>query len=264
MSVHATNDDLATWGGVIEAVIASLPEPRAIDRVAVVRETASTQDTARRMSGGRPGLLVVAGRQTAGRGRLGRAWADAPGHSLAMTFVLDASRYEGGHVALATGVGACLAAENLGAADVGLKWPNDVVQRSTGRKLAGVLVEGDDGLLYVGVGMNVTHDSGDWPAGLRDRAVSLAQLGARVARLDAARLLVTNLVATLALAPDELVRIWHGRDTLVGTHQTFHHDGAEYAGRVESIEPGSGIVVKTDAGQTVRLPAATTSIAPDA
>ncbi|MEZ6244253.1 MAG: biotin--[acetyl-CoA-carboxylase] ligase [Phycisphaerales bacterium] len=260
MSVPAPSKDLSSWADALEATIASSPAARMIDRVAVVRETASTQDAARSMGGGRPGLLLVAGRQTAGRGRLGRVWADAHDHSLAMTFVLDAARHDAGQVALASGLAACLAAEQAGARDAALKWPNDVVDRSTGRKLAGVLVEVADDLLLVGVGMNVSHTATDWPEPLRERAVSLAQLGANVTRLDAARLVLRSFETALALPLGRLADEWRRRDTLVGASHRFRHDGREYVGLVESIEPTSHIIVRTGDGEAVRLPAATTSL----
>ncbi len=260
MSVPAASVDLATWADALEELITTLPEPRVIDRVAVVGETASTQDTARSMAGGVPGLLVVAERQTAGRGRLGRAWIDTAGRSLAMTFALDAGRYDGAHASLAAGVAACLAAERVGARGLGLEWPNDVVERATARKLAGVLIERSDRLLLVGVGVNVSQAPGDWPEEIAARAASLAMLGVEATRLGLARRLLESLASSLALSPGDLAAEWTARDTLVGSRRTFRVGRLEHSGLVESIDPASRIVVRTDAGVRERLPAASATL----
>ncbi|KFN51984.1 hypothetical protein N790_13200, partial [Arenimonas malthae CC-JY-1] len=102
----------------------------------------------------------LAERQTAGRGRRGRAWASP----LAAHVYLSLSRrFDGGIAALqglslAVGVAAVQALHGLGYRDVGLKWPNDLMVGS--RKLGGILVElrGDAaGPLHVvvGLGLNV-------------------------------------------------------------------------------------------------------------
>jgi BirA family biotin operon repressor/biotin-[acetyl-CoA-carboxylase] ligase len=102
----------------------------------------------------------LAERQTAGRGRRGRAWASP----LAAHVYLSLSRRFDGGVAvlqglsLAVGAAAAEALHALGYRDVGLKWPNDLL--ANGRKLGGILVEvgGDAGgplQVVVGLGLNV-------------------------------------------------------------------------------------------------------------
>ena len=99
-------------------------------------------------------------RQSAGRGRRGRAWASP----LAAHVYLSLSRrFEGGiaslqGLSLAVGVAATEALHSLGYREVGVKWPNDLLAR--GRKLGGILVEvgGDAGgpmRVVVGLGLNV-------------------------------------------------------------------------------------------------------------
>ena len=127
--------------------------------VEVVRETGSTNaDLLARAAQLEAPLLLIAEHQTAGRGRAGRSWLSAPGHSL--TFSL-AWRFDGGLHAL-TGlplaVGVALA-ETLGRLDqqVQLKWPNDLLK--DGDKLAGILVETQPAAgatwAIVGIGLNL-------------------------------------------------------------------------------------------------------------
>jgi BirA family biotin operon repressor/biotin-[acetyl-CoA-carboxylase] ligase len=128
--------------------------------VEVVAETGSTNaDLLARAPGLDAPVLLVAEHQTAGRGRAGRSWLSAPGHSL--TFSL-AWKFEGGVqklTGLPLAVGTALA-ETLGrlGQPVQLKWPNDVLK--DGDKLAGILVEtasADSGGVWavIGIGLNL-------------------------------------------------------------------------------------------------------------
>lgn len=255
------SEDLTTWGDALEAVIARSPEPRAIDRVAVLRETVSTQDAAKSMSAGTPGLLVVCGVQTGGRGRLGRAWHDAPGKSLAMSVTLDAGDHNPASVSLGAGLAVAETAETAcGVERLGLRWPNDVVDPESGRKLAGVLVERSNDVLTLGIGVNVSHYEGDWPKGLQGRCVSLAGLGSERLRLDIAGLLIERLESALAMAQEELCEAWGMRDVLVGTVQTFESSGERWTGLVRSIAPTSRIVIESASGVRRTLDAQTTSL----
>jgi BirA family biotin operon repressor/biotin-[acetyl-CoA-carboxylase] ligase len=164
------------WPDALEAALARTRG--ALSRCVVLRETASTQDHAR-AAGIEPGTVVVAWRQTAGRGRLGRAWADTGTDGVAATFALPAAPPES--LAMRSAVAAASAARRFLAGDAcGVKWPNDVVV--DGRKLAGVLVERIDGTALVGIGINVRQTS--FPPPLDGHATSLAMHGPAPDRLD--------------------------------------------------------------------------------
>jgi len=106
-------------------------------------------------------LWILAGEQTAGRGRRGRAWISPRGNLHATALMIDpcppALAPQLGFVA---GVALARAARDVGAADVGLKWPNDMML--SGAKCAGILVDGI-GLAgrragyAVGIGVNCAH-----------------------------------------------------------------------------------------------------------
>ena len=131
----------------------------------VVRYAAidSTNEEARRraLAGDAGCLWIVADEQIAGRGRRGRSWISLRGNLHASALMIDpcppSVAAELGFVA---GVALARAARDLGATDVGLKWPNDLTYR--GAKCAGILTEGV-GLgvgrtaYVVGVGVNCAH-----------------------------------------------------------------------------------------------------------
>lgn len=239
----------------------SWPRGACVERVVLLEEAGSTQDEAKARCEGRGGLMVLALAQTAGRGRLGRAWKHAAGKGVAATFALDASACDAPEVALRAGVAALATARRFGGEALGIRWPNDVVLRSDAkRKLAGVLVERQGSVYLVGIGLNVTHESADWEEGLRERATSLALLGAKVTVLEAARTLVAEWTRVFAMSREELLAVWREADVLAGSVQTFEHDGRRVRGVVEGIEPTSEILVRMESGESVRLPALTTSM----
>ena len=136
-------------------------------------QVASTNDEALRLAaeGADEGTLVTASRQTAGRGRRGRAWQSDEGN-LFLSLVLNP---KGGlRAAGAVGFAAALAITDAIAglmgrdAGLALKWPNDVL--IGGRKASGLLIEravcAEDDVLVLGVGINlVSHpDDTRYPA----------------------------------------------------------------------------------------------------
>ncbi|MDD3669384.1 MAG: biotin--[acetyl-CoA-carboxylase] ligase [Alphaproteobacteria bacterium] len=106
----------------------------------------STQDEARAYP---PYSVVVAERQTRGRGRMGRTW-ESPAGNLYLTAVVPDFGDRTPQLAF---VAAVALAEALADFPVRLKWPNDVLL--DGRKIAGILLERAEGKVLVGVGVNV-------------------------------------------------------------------------------------------------------------
>jgi BirA family biotin operon repressor/biotin-[acetyl-CoA-carboxylase] ligase len=119
-----------------------------------------------------PGQVIVAAAQTAGHGRRGRRWVDAPG-ALLFTAVLPAPESHRQWTALtaALAVAAALRAQGVPA---GLKWPNDVIVGR--RKVAGILAEVPaGGLAAVGIGINVDNPVQELP-GAGENATSLVEV----------------------------------------------------------------------------------------
>lgn len=241
---------LEQWQHRLDRVVAS--DGDVLRRAIVIRETASTQNAARR-SGAQPGDVVVAWRQTAGRGRLGRRWADTREEGVALSIVTPAGPPE--RLALAFAVGVAGAVERLLDRPVGIKWPNDIVVER--RKLAGILIEQSGALAVAGIGLNVSQTT--WPKELAEVAVSLAQLGAQVDRLDAIVAVLESLSTALRQPDDVLVEAFTARDVLCGAEATLRNGRETVHGTVLRIDPLDGLWVRTDSGE-VRLPAATTTI----
>jgi BirA family biotin operon repressor/biotin-[acetyl-CoA-carboxylase] ligase len=129
--------------------------------------------------GAAEGTVVVAEEQTAGRGRLNRAWESPPGVGIYLSLLLR-PRPPAARQFLYTflpAVATARALRSVSGLPVFIQWPNDVMLR--GGKLAGILtearvVEGQIREIVVGVGMNINHTPADLPASLRETATSLA------------------------------------------------------------------------------------------
>jgi BirA family biotin operon repressor/biotin-[acetyl-CoA-carboxylase] ligase len=239
------------WPQRIEAAMKERCE--LFSRITALRETESTQDAARTL-GAKPGDVITAWRQTAGRGRLGRSWADTQDHGIAATLVTD--RREPEFLAIAAAVGAAQTIESTTRLSTQIKWPNDVL--INGRKVAGVLVEQHDEIALIGIGINVQQTS--WPADLADRAASLAQSGAIVDRLDVLIELIVAMGASLRADAAELNGEFSKRDALVGRVAAFRTAGREVLGRVLRVDPMRGIEIESATGASMLLPAGVTTV----
>ena len=131
--------DAASYDGRAAASLSHLLD---VPHLIVLDSTASTMDDAHGLaSDGAPaGTLVIADRQTSGRGRAGRRWASESGQGIWMTLIErpnDAAAMD--VLSLRLGLRAARALDRYAESPIRLKWPNDLYV-SDG-KLAGILVE---------------------------------------------------------------------------------------------------------------------------
>lgn len=200
----------------------------------------STQDVARETvrQGAVGPVLVVAQRQSGGRGRRGRRWLHAPG-GLAFTIAVetppDASS---AWPTMAAALGTARAIEAHTGIALGIKWPNDLVHG--GRKVGGVLAEAHGPWSLVGVGLNVNSSPGvadDTPT------ACLAEIGG--AALDLSALLIELAAAiACALVADPttrraLQRPWNELSVVLGELVFVSGPDGHVYGRVESL-PADG------------------------
>ena len=142
-------------------------------------EMGSTQELARELAekDGPEGCLVVAERQSQGRGRRGRSWASLPG-SIAMSVIFrpPLEPWRVSHFPLLAGVAAARAISASTGLRPLLKWPNDVLIND--RKAVGILAEMNadaESIAYIllGLGLNVNAADKDFPSDIRETATSL-------------------------------------------------------------------------------------------
>jgi BirA family biotin operon repressor/biotin-[acetyl-CoA-carboxylase] ligase len=115
------------------------------------------------------GTLFLAEEQTMGKGRAGRSWTAMAGKSLLFSLLVRPPRGAGGLTPLL----AVAAVRALGESCTGMmiKWPNDIYIGD--RKAAGILAESREGMVVLGMGLNVNEVASDFPPDLRGTATSL-------------------------------------------------------------------------------------------
>lgn len=146
------------------------------------------------------GTLIVAASQSAGRGRRGREWSSPAGKNLYFTLLLKPD-FLPEKASMLTLVMAMAAADGVEknlkdkrTAELGIKWPNDLVMN--GKKVCGILTEmevrqGVVGYVIIGVGINV--DCQEFAPELADKASSIEEeSGQKISK--------TQLLADIMLA----------------------------------------------------------------
>ena len=205
------------------------------------RLTDSTNAQAKELAraGAPHGTLVTADAQSSGRGRQGRVWTAAPGSALLMSLVLRDLDERHAVLPLAAAVAVCETAEASAGVECRVKWPNDVW--IDGRKVAGILIEGNpqQGWAVLGIGLNVAHS--ELPAELADRATTLGLEAVE----PVMRTLLDDLGRRLDDEPAEVLARWRERDALLG--QTVRWDGGE--GTAAGVDDTGALLVRTADGE---------------
>ncbi len=228
-------------------------------------------EAARRAIAGEPeGLCVVAGEQTAGRGRLQRHW-DSPKDAGLYFSILLRPQFDQSAWPLLTLMSAVAVREALLEAcsvETDIKWPNDILAND--KKLCGILAEAVETALgravVVGIGINLSNDS--FPAELDRVATSVEAAAGRSPDLEVVLDTLVRIFArhyqTLQQSggPEEIVRQWcayssytHGKrirvtdayETFVGTTRGLERDGAL------SVETDDGQIKVIRAGEVFEV-----------
>jgi BirA family transcriptional regulator, biotin operon repressor / biotin---[acetyl-CoA-carboxylase] ligase len=205
------------------------------------------------------GRACIAEIQTAGRGRRGRTWFAAPGASLAFSMLwrFDERPDFLAGLSLAAGIAVVRVLRDLGADEVRLKWPNDVVHRH--RKLAGILVETQGGggatsAAVVGIGINL-----QLPHDVRSRIdQAVTDVGAILPALPERTELAALLLHQLACVLDQFSRQgfrglrdeWASMHAYQGQAVRMHcADNRNVTGRVTGVAADGALLVDTDTGE---------------
>jgi BirA family biotin operon repressor/biotin-[acetyl-CoA-carboxylase] ligase len=222
-------------------------------RILWYEEVGSTNDIAGALAddGADEGVVVIAGRQTAGRGRLGRTWSSPAGAGIYASMILRPSAEAAALLTIAAGVAVADGIERATGLRVQLKWPNDV--QVSGRKLAGILAEGTARHVVLGVGINVLPAA--FPPDFASRAASLeGELGKAVDRGLVLAECLTALSSRYRELEDQgraaLIGAWRERAAAtLGRHVEWDADGRRHVGLAENIDLDGALVVR--AGTTL-------------
>jgi len=213
----------------------------------------------RARAGAPEGTLIVAERQTRGRGRLGRSWISPAHVNFYGSFILRPTLppVDAPQIALAAALAVARALEPLAPGRIAIKWPNDCLL--DGRKVVGILTEMDAEIervraVVLGIGVNLNATARAFPPALRATATSVRlSTGARVDRVAFAAALCDALEAVYDRLLQEgfaaLMPEWNAYSCLTGRVVTVDCAGRRSKGRVRGLDEDGRLVLDGPAGE---------------
>ena len=219
----------------------------------------STNDIAKREAkkGAREGTVILAEEQTAGRGRLKRAWL-SPRGSIALSIILHPTPTQLPSLIMLASLAVARCIEKVGGLETQIKWPNDVL--INGKKVCGILIESDvrgSAVDYavIGIGLNVNLKPADFPE-IAATATSLSkELGHEVSRLKVLRSLLTFMEREyLLLAKGESpVTRWTARLLQIGEEVQVDTPWGRETGQLQGVDAHGALLVRQGDGTEARI-----------
>jgi BirA family biotin operon repressor/biotin-[acetyl-CoA-carboxylase] ligase len=222
-------------------------------------EIDSTMEAARREAlwGAQAGTVILADRQTAGRGRLQRAWISPQG-CLAFSVILKPNLAYLPCMVMIASLGVVFAIRSMTGLRPQIKWPNDILLND--KKVCGILIENDirKNLLHhcvIGIGINVNIHLTDFPE-IISTATSLSdQTGKEFSRQDLLCRCLTEMDTLYQLLPDTryLVEQWQKNMLTIGQKVQVTWGDKVITGIAESITPQGNLMVRQSEGKLIEV-----------
>jgi BirA family biotin operon repressor/biotin-[acetyl-CoA-carboxylase] ligase len=223
----------------------------------LLAETSSTNDVARKQArkGAHGGFLVVASRQTMGRGRLGRSWESPPDRGLYVSILLrpNLPMTEAGKLTILSSVATVDAVEAVSGLRPNIKWPNDLIIGK--RKLAGLLIETEPmgkrlAFAVIGIGLNVRQEAGDFSPEVRGLATSLyLATGQSYRRADLLVALLQALERRLSRPFEEAREAWTASSLTLGQRVTLTTVRGRKHGQALGLDESGALLLRSDSGE---------------
>lgn len=205
-------------------------------------------------AGASEGLVVVAEKQTSGKGRRGRKWDSEPGIGIWMSLLLrptlPTDKISG--LTLLAAMAITKAVSETCQIECSIKWPNDVVIAK--KKICGILTEmssEEDYIHYVVVGMGINANTKSFPKELEDMATSIAlQTGKKVDRTELTARVIENLCVYYSRFEKEqdlssFVEEYNGMLANMDQEVRVYHGMVEHSSK-ENIETGIARGIDSD------------------
>ena len=219
----------------------------------------STMELAKREArlGAVEGTVVIAGEQTAGKGRIRRVWLSPKG-SIALSIILYPSLVYLPSLIMLASLAVVRSIEAVTGLKSQVKWPNDVLVN--GRKVCGILIESDvqgDTAVYaiIGIGVNVNLRISDFPE-ILPLATSLSdELGRDISLLSLIRRLlveIERLYLTL-LAGGSIYEEWRDNLVTLGKKVRVESGKIRYEGIAESVARDGSLLLRHSNGSLTKI-----------
>lgn len=200
------------------------------------------------------GTVVLAEKQSKGKGRKERTWYSAKGQNLTFSILLTSKKFLGKNFNLlnfASSLSVAFALENLFQLKPELKWPNDVL--INGKKICGILMESTSQgskieRVVIGIGLNVNQVIFQGSFNLEPTSIKLELGGESIDREKLLAELLNTFEETLARIPTEPQQIfkdWKDRCRLLGEKISIMEDGTTKYGIFDDIDNEGYLLLKT-------------------
>lgn len=228
-------------------------------RVIYYPSLTSTNDVAKQeaQQGAAEGTVVIAEEQTAGKGRIKRAWL-SPRGSIALSVILYPELgYLSSLIMIASlAVVHCL--EKVTGLKSQIKWPNDILINS--KKVCGILIENEVkgnkvDYAIIGIGVNVNLRLSDFPE-IPPTATSLSQeLGRDVSQLDMIRCLLAEIERLYLALPagGSVYQEWRDNLVTLGKKVQVSSDETTYEGIAESVTKDGSLLLRQSDGSLTKI-----------
>ncbi len=233
--------------------------------IVCLKETDSTNLQAKELAskGAPEGTLVIAEKQTSGRGRKGRTWFSPQGHGIYASLILRPalSPAEAPGITLITAVAAAEALISLTRLPIRIKWPNDLLVN--GKKLAGILTEISTEMdavdyIIVGFGLNVNTPRDDFPKEIRNIATSvLIESGTVFSRINIIQSFLKHYETYYDIFKKggfaEVRNKWKELTDIIGRKVMVEKVGKTYSGKVVDVDNDGVLILKDETGRSHRI-----------
>ncbi len=228
-------------------------------------ETDSTNTQAKDLAikGAPEGTLVIAEKQTMGRGRRGRAWFSPKGDGIYASLILRPTipPSEAPLITLLTAVVAAETLKSVTELNPRIKWPNDIL--INGKKIAGILTELSMEMdavdfVIVGIGLNVNTPVSCFDEEIKDIATSVfIETGKRFERTTLIKKYLEHYEAYYEMFNKKgfkpILQKWKALADIIGRRITVDMISKKHVGQVVDVDVDGVLVLKDDNGKLHRI-----------
>jgi BirA family biotin operon repressor/biotin-[acetyl-CoA-carboxylase] ligase len=216
-------------------------------------------ETARELAdrGAAEGTVVIAGIQTAGKGRIGRSWLSPQGN-LAMSIILKPPLKNLPHLVMIASLAVVRAIKQVASLEAHIKWPNDI--KLNGRKVCGILIEnevtgGSVNFAVIGIGINVNLNPLDFQE-IADIATSLSHEAGREIILDDLTCRLLSELESLYLeaqAGAPVYKEWQENMETLGRRIKVNMGKTVEQGKAETITENGNLILRRADGSVAEI-----------
>ena len=228
-------------------------------RILYFPRLSSTMDAARQeaVRGAAEGTVIIAGEQTAGRGRIQRLWLSPPGN-IALSVILYPAITHLPFLVMIASLAVVRSVKKVTGLESNIKWPNDVL--INGKKVGGILIEneisgGKTARAVIGIGININIKESVLEGSSQPVTSLEREIRQRVSKVDLVKSLLEEMERLYRLIPDGGIIFGEWQDNLLtlGKRVTVALPEGNLEGIAESVDESGSLMLRLDDGGYTRI-----------